>query len=380
MKKILFGAGKYGKYALAQYGRENVAFFVDNNIERIGSRIDNIEIISFGHLLDIWQNYEIIISTRYAQQVMRQLEASGIYNYECFSDEVRYYPTDELIINPYQIDDAGSSYVDNTDIVIRKKIEEINSKVNEIYGLEGLFNHVEIETINRCNGNCSFCPVSVKNDSREFKVMSEDLFYRIIQELKSLSYDGKIALFSNNEPFLDKRIFAFHKYAKENLPKARFHLFTNGTLLTLDMFKEIMQYLDELIIDNYNQKLELIKPCREIADYCETHSELKHKVTIVLRKMDEVLTTRGGDAPNARKVSYPDAKCILPFRQLIIRPDGKVSLCCNDALGKYTLGDVLKDSLLEIWNNDRFRTVRKCLHEGRGNWEHCKYCDFFSLG
>jgi hypothetical protein len=211
--------------------------------------------------------------------------------------------------------------------------------------------------------------------------MTEELFYKIIGELEDMDYRGKIALFSNNEPFLDERIIDFQKYARAHLPRARFHLFTNGTLLTLDKFVEIIPHLDRLIIDNYNQNLELIPNSKKIVDYCEGHEELKNKVTVVLRKIDEVLNTRGGDAPNARKVSYPDAKCVLPFQQMIVRPDGKVSLCCNDPLGRNTLADLNEETLLEAWNNPRFRMVRKCLDEGgRKNWKHCEFCDTFNLG
>lgn len=78
-------------------------------------------------------------------------------------------------------------------------------------------------------------------------------------------------------------------------------------------------------------------------------------------------------------VSYGKERCALPFKQLIIRPDGKVSLCCNDPLGKNTLGDLTKESVLDVWNNDKFKTVRKCLYEGRANWKHCEYCDAFYI-
>lgn len=356
---------------------------MDNNTERTGNKIDGIEIISFSSLLEIYRDYEIVISTQYRKEIKEQLESYGIYEYSCFVQDSScyYFPTDELIINPYQMEEGWESgYVDASDIAIKNKITAISNRIDEIYGKEALFDHVEIETVNRCNGGCFFCPVSVKNDTREYKKMDELLFYKIVDELAQIHYSGRLALFSNNEPFLDDRIIDFHKYARGKLPEARMHLFTNGTLLTIDRFVQIMEYLDELIIDNYNQELKLIKPCQEIAAYCEKHPELKRKVTIVLRKVDEVLTTRGGDAPNAKLMSYSGAKCILPFKQLIIRPDGKVSLCCNDALGRNTLGDVSKESILDVWNNDRFCTVRECLYIGRENWEHCKYCDFFSVG
>ena len=70
--------------------------------------------------------------------------------------------------------------------------------------------------------------------------------------------------------------------------------------------------MDELIIDNYNQQLQLTSSSKKIVEYCEKHEELRKKVTIVLRKPKEVLTNRGGDAPNrGEPVSYGEVKWIL---------------------------------------------------------------------
>ena len=223
--------------------------------------------------------------------------------------------------------------------------------------------------------------MSVKNETRVEKRMDEALFRKIIGELKEISYDGKLALFSNNEPFLDERIIEFHRIAREQLPNARMHLYTNGTLLSLDKFVKILDYLDEIVIDNYNQNLDLIPNNRKIRDYCEEHPELIKKVTIVMRKPKEILTSRGGDAPNRKElISYENDSCMLPYRQMIIRPDGKVSLCCNDPLGRTTLGDLNEQSILEVWYGDKFGDVRNSIAQGRGKFDHCKYCDSFIVG
>lgn len=379
-KKILFGAGMYGRLALEKYGRENVAYFVDNNEKLIGNEIDGVCVIGFERLKEIYKDYEIVVSTKFRHAIAEQLSESGIVDYAFYYNEkAKYYPTDDLVVNPYK--DEAAKYLDSSEIGITQKMKDMEYECNALYEKSQLFNHVEIETVNRCNGNCSFCPVSVKNDTRDYCEMSWELFERIIVQLAELNYDGRLALFSNNEPFLDKTIVEKHRYAREKCPNARMHLFTNGTLLTLNKFLDIIPYLDELVIDNYNQKLELIKPCIEIRDYCELHPELKSKVTIVLRKQQEILSNRGGDAPNRTdSVSYPTAKCVLPFKQMIIRPDGKVSLCCNDPLGRNTLADLTKETLVEAWNNPRFQMVRNCLHEGRGNWKHCVGCDVFNMG
>ena len=92
------------------------------------------------------------------------------------------------------------------------------------------------------------------------------------------------------------------------------------------------------------------------------------------------MTSRGGDAPNRTQVNIEkNISCVLPFQQLIIRPDGKVSLCCNDPLGRSTLGDVKEQTLVDIWYGETFENVRKAIFSGRENYDHCKNCDVFVL-
>lgn len=43
-----------------------------------------------------------------------------------------------------------------------------------------LFLRIDIETINRCNGTCPFCPVNAKAEQRPYAKMSEDLFKKNI--------------------------------------------------------------------------------------------------------------------------------------------------------------------------------------------------------
>lgn len=384
MKKdiVIFGAGQVGRMALKEY-KHRTLFIVDNNDKIQGTMLDGIEIKGVSSLSPKG-DYTVIIASKQQEIMEQQLRQLGISDYDFFLEEpTAYYSTGELIFNPYE-DNMQRDLTEkewNENAGRNLAIETINFRVEQMQGKEILFDHVEIETVNRCNGNCEFCPVSRKNEKREYREMSDELFKHIINQLADIQYSGKLALFSNNEPFLDENIIERHRYAREKLPKARMHLFTNGTLLTLDKFVEIVKYLDELVIDNYQQELKLIKPCQEIVTYCELHPELKKKVTIVLRKPKEILTSRGGDAPNRKElVSYGDVRCILPYKQLIIRPDGKVSLCCNDPYGKNTLGDLSKDSIMNVWFNDRFKMVRKCLAEGRGNWKHCEFCDTLALG
>lgn len=385
MKYVLFGAGYFGREAIKEYGRESIICVWDNDTTKHGLLFDGIPIVEFSKREFIDEAYRVIVCTIYYSDIIDQLKAVGIFDYEIYHSVIvrrGYYSPKVLIDNPYENnidrDLDEQQWVEKNNG--RMKRGAINRKVEQLVKEKHLFHHVEIETVNRCNGMCSFCPVSVKSDKRPYTMMDETVFKKIIDELAELNYSGRLALFSNNEPLIDKRILQFHKYARQKLPKARMHLYTNGTLMTKEIFEELITYLDELIIDNYDQELKLISASEMIKAYAEEHPEIVSKVTIVLRKPNEILTSRGGDAPNRTIVNIEkNISCVQPFQQLIIRPDGKVSLCCNDPLGKATMGDVKKQSLVDIWYGEQFEMVRKKIIDGRENYEHCRKCDVFVL-
>ena len=299
-------------------------------------------------------------------------------NYSIFWYRHKQYFPQSVLISEKKMASANTEadWIENTSKSLT--ISYIKSVVKHLGDDVPMFSHVEIETYNRCNGGCNFCPVSTQNETRAERFMDDKLFYKIIDELSDLDYSGRLALFSNNEPFLDDRIIEFHKYARKNVPHARMHIFTNGSKLTIEKLEAVSEYLDEIIIDNYTVNGDLTTANKKIYKYCVDHPEMKSKLTIVKRNPNEILTTRGGNAPNRKEMRvYKGVPCLYPFQQMIIRPDGIVSLCCNDPLGKCTMGDVNCESLVEIWRGSEFSRVRDALRIGREEYPHCKYCDTF---
>ncbi len=86
-KIILFGAGRRGEEALKKYGKDKVAYFCDNDKNKIGKRIDGVEIIAFEKLKDIYSDsYVIIVTLAYPCFVIGQLENTGITDYLLYHD------------------------------------------------------------------------------------------------------------------------------------------------------------------------------------------------------------------------------------------------------------------------------------------------------
>jgi MoaA/NifB/PqqE/SkfB family radical SAM enzyme len=54
----------------------------------------------------------------------------------------------------------------------------------------------------------------------------------------------------------------------------------------------------------------------------------------------------------------------LPFYQMVIQPQGDVSLCCMDLLASVTLGNVLEDGIAGVWNSRAFTALIDKLYCG----------------
>ena len=242
---------------------------------------------------------------------------------------------------------------------------------------------VNIETVNRCNSTCAFCTANKNAEKRPFKMIEEELYHSIIDQLADWGYEGHLTLYGNNEPLLDPRIVEFHRYAREKLPHAYIFMSTNGLILTLDKLREVQPYIDQLIINNYSMEMKLHDNIQEIYDYVTSHPEEFEDVEILIqmRYLQEVLTNRAGSAPNKQATEKVIKEtCLLPFTDMWIMPNGKMGLCCCDNFETTDFGDLNEITLKEAWGSERFMKARALIAKGRQEYPFCKHCDFIDAG
>lgn len=242
---------------------------------------------------------------------------------------------------------------------------------------------VNLETINRCNSTCSFCTANKNAEKRPYKRMEDELFYSIIDQLRDWGYKGHLTLYGNNEPFLDTRIVEFHKYCREQLPESFIFLSSNGLLLTVEKVKEIIPYVDQLIINNYCRDMKLHDNVKEIYDYAKAHPEEFKDVDLLIqmRYMDAVLTNRAGSAPNKQNsVKIIKETCLMPYTDMFIFPDGRMGICCCDNFEVTNLADLTQVPLKDAWNSEEYKKLRQAIRTSRSDYNFCKYCDFIDAG
>lgn len=268
----------------------------------------------------------------------------------------------------------------------RKSHKKVKAYIDLFNNYESvpIFKMVNIETVNRCNGTCAFCPANIKSEKRELKIMTQDLFEKIIMELKSLKWQGRVFLNVNNEPLIDKNIIERASFTKKQLgDKVTVSMFTNGKLLTIDKLVSLVGGVDELIINNYSESYRLNSKNTELYKYVKSNLPQFRSMNIIInrRYVHEILATRAGNAPNKKtRNNNVTTPCIYPYTDITIFPDGKVGLCCNDCYEVTTYGDINSQSLVDIWLSNGLREVRSHMKQGRLNVPFCVECDVMDSG
>ncbi len=95
MKKlILFGAGFFGESAYYKLNKDReIIYYVDNDINKAGKRLHDIEIINAQRLIEVYdaENMDIVISSQYFKEIGKQLGEIGITQYYILSQGLLYH-------------------------------------------------------------------------------------------------------------------------------------------------------------------------------------------------------------------------------------------------------------------------------------------------
>jgi radical SAM protein with 4Fe4S-binding SPASM domain len=74
--------------------------------------------------------------------------------------------------------------------------------------------------------------------------------------------------------------------------------------------------------------------------------------------------------------SMAGKRCARPFREMSIRWDGNVAICCMDWRGYFKCGNISQKGGVEaVWNGKYFRAARRYLYYGMRTFTPCKGCD-----
>ncbi len=264
---------------------------------------------------------------------------------------------------------------------------------------------IQIQTQSGCNARCVFCPNGdvLKTDLSQGR-MPESLFRKIIDELAQ-TRPRRISLYLMNEPLLDKRLPEFSRYVAQRVPETTTLVTSNGTNLTeeraaalldsgLKRLKVSLQSLDratnrnimgtacdsEKVIRNvlgmrrlmdekgrkdFDLRVSMVVTKQNVAQIEHARRFWKqHRVRLVT----SALENRGGNIADASDMNVGEmtlrSDCIRPSREMCVLFNGDCVLCCVDWHRTVVLGNVMEQTIQEVWNNARYTQIRRALKEG----------------
>jgi radical SAM protein with 4Fe4S-binding SPASM domain len=243
-----------------------------------------------------------------------------------------------------------------------------------------LFEVVNIETHNLCNRSCAFCKFG-QQEKRKASYISMSIIDKISAELVDLKFNGRVHFTGINEPLIDKRIFEIISRFKNIAAKKS--MTTNGDYLNEESLSKLkdsgLTHLNiSIYSDDHYDKIK--QSCfgwnYGIVDMRPNHERLYNVLSNRAGSLD-LSGLIGNELVQIKNKLSKDKGCSRPFQYTTIIHTGEVILCPEDMYASCIMGDLNKNSLLEIWNNEKFLHYRETLKkEGRKNLNPCQNCNF----
>jgi radical SAM protein with 4Fe4S-binding SPASM domain len=250
------------------------------------------------------------------------------------------------------------------------------------------FKKIYIEITNVCNLSCEFCIPH----HRENRFMNLNEFEEILNKIDS--YTKYIYLHVKGEPLLHPQIKEFIKLAYDK--GFKINLTTNGTLLKEHL--DITKYIRQINISLHATKdIDIIHTASKIKDSIICFRIwVKENNNQLLDFLEKEFNTKISEAENIKlsdnvflsqkeKFEWPTLTneinnstgyCYGLKDQIAILVDGTVVPCCLDNDGDIPLGNIFKQTLLDILNTKRSESMIEGFKNRKAIEELCIKCSY----
>lgn len=263
---------------------------------------------------------------------------------------------------------------------------------------------VQIELTEGCPLRCTFCGLNgIRGKENDYKFMKIELAGRVANLIKEAGWKPRIEFAMHGEPSVNPHMLEILDLFRERLPKGTQLMMTsNGAGFMADptyTIDEALRHLNVLALDWY-ENVKIVPKILErykgkhkgkIIRYPENPDGNPHRrrkpgehdfvvvqdIQVATKGTHSVLNNHAGcGAP--KNFSQRGKRCAKPFRELAVRWDGHVAICCNDWRGIFKCGNLSHSTLEEVWNGPAFQAARRKLYHGQRDFGPCDGCDAVS--
>jgi len=262
---------------------------------------------------------------------------------------------------------------------IKNNLERRSKSVDvvELYNNVPKPTWVELSLIDVCNRKCVFCPKANEDIAPDtYQSMSRMIIDKIHDQLFEINFSGTISLCGYGEPLLHKDI----NYIVEKLSKvSKVEIITNGDVLTSKKLQSLyLSKVSKVLVSMYDGP-EQIEKFEKIAREANVPKE-----TFILRdrwydKYNDFgvkLTNRAGTISEGNQDEINKyKKCFYPAYQFLIDWNGNIYLCPQDWQRRVPMGNMLQETISEIWTGKIISKFRKNLIKGNRCDKPCTKCN-----
>lgn|SRR5574337_923430 len=266
---------------------------------------------------------------------------------------------------------------------------------------------IQIELVQGCSvsvprsdgtkGLCDFCGINgIREAPGNFKYMEISTLEKLCRDIKQAGWNPRIELAMFGEPSMHPELLLCIATIKKTLPKQQLMLTSNGTgfakrVKIVDAFKA---GLDILALDDYyganivskvvENNSEIIFEQYPLNKEANPHRRRKAKELPTAIIISDLSTnTKGTHAKlyNHTGIGMPPepnfrGRCANPFRELSVRYDGLVNICCQDVRGEFPIGNINTMFINDIWQHERFMLARRMLLQKDRLVRPCQGCNW----
>lgn len=290
--------------------------------------------------------------------------------------------------------------------------------------------NITIEPTNVCNLGCPVCETGAGLLNREKGNMTYAQFQTIIDKI--YAHTNTLMFYFMGEPFLNRDAYRMIRYAKDRgipfvttctngdvvdparlvdcgLDEVSFQMggatpdthavYRIGSHLdrVLNNLRETVRWRNEkktslkivagfiLMKHNEHQVDDFKKMMTDIGadetvviDPCVRTIEQGHRYLPTDKAhwyYDPVAFARGELKPK----NVPPNECPWIYYSMAVLVDGRVVPCCRDPRGDEGVGNLLEQTLDDVWNGERFRAFRERLHRNQGQIDICRLCSGYGV-
>ena len=238
---------------------------------------------------------------------------------------------------------------------------------------------VEVNTTELCNRTCVFCP---RHDPEVFGNrnlhMTPKGAARIAKELARNNYRGKISLSGFGENLLNPQFQEVIKSFRTHLHSNIIECNTNGDKLSpeyaSDLFENGLSLLYINLYDGAHQMYTFDKIMKDIPG-----DRYKYRMHWSMKDHGLILNNRSGTIDwlgidESDIQSLKGKPCHYPFYKMFVDWNGDVLFCSNDWGREHIVGNLLNDTLMNVWFGKPMRKIRRKLAKGDRSMSPCNGC------